>query len=75
MMSPKKARENPRYIKVPADIPTEFELGDTAADIQKRREKRKRGRKGEATGAWEGEGGTRDATEVGTGEKTEGRKK
>ena len=29
-----------RRIEVPTDTPTEFELGDTAADIQRRREKR-----------------------------------
>ena len=28
-----------RKIEVPTDTPTEFELGDTAADIQRRREK------------------------------------
>ena len=29
-----------RKIEIPTDTPTEFELGDTAADIEKRREKR-----------------------------------
>ena len=35
-----------RKIEVPTDTPTEFELGDTAADIQKRREEREK-REGE----------------------------
>ena len=30
-----------RKIKVPTDTPTEFELGDTATDIHRRREERK----------------------------------
>ena len=30
-----------RKLEVPTDIPTEFELRDTVADIQQRREKRK----------------------------------
>ena len=37
----KKSEED----KVPTDTPTEFELGDTAADIQRRRGSRERGRK------------------------------
>ena len=36
-MGPKKSRIV-RKIEVPTDTPTEFELGDTVADIQRRRE-------------------------------------
>ena len=32
-IGPKKATKNVRKIEVPTDTPTEFELGDTAADI------------------------------------------
>ena len=39
-MGPKKGRRNVRMIEVPADKHTEFELGDTAADIQSSREER-----------------------------------
>ena len=35
-------------IEIPTDTPTEFELGDTAADIQKGGEERERGEKEEA---------------------------
>ena len=35
-----------RKIEVPRDIPTEFELGDTAADIQSRREEREQRERG-----------------------------
>ena len=42
-MGPKKSRRV-RKIVVPTDTPTEFGLGDTAADIQRRREKRERER-------------------------------
>ena len=42
MMASKKARTNTRKIAIPQDIPTEFELGDTAADIQRRVERVKR---------------------------------
>ena len=38
---PKKARRNVRKIEVPTDTPTEYELGDTAADIQRKREEGK----------------------------------
>ena len=41
-MGPKKGRRM-RKIEIPTDTPTEFELGDRAADIQ-RREKRHRNR-------------------------------
>ena len=44
-MGPKKVERNVRKTKVPTDTPTEFELGDTAADIQRRREKREQGEK------------------------------
>ena len=39
-MGPKKGRRNVKKIEVPTDTSTEFELGDTAADIQRRREER-----------------------------------
>ena len=39
-MGPKKSRKNVRKIVNPTDTPTGFELGDTAADIQRRRQKR-----------------------------------
>ena len=39
-MGPKKGRRNVRKIEAPTDTPTKFELGDTAADIQRRREER-----------------------------------
>ena len=39
-MAPKKVRKNVRKVEVPKDIPTEFELRYTAADMQKRRAKR-----------------------------------
>ena len=44
-MGPKKGRRNVRRIEVPTD--TEFELGDTAPDIQRGREERAQ-REGEA---------------------------
>ena len=47
MIAPKKARKNVRKIEAPTDTPTEFELGDTAADIQKKREVREQARIGE----------------------------
>ena len=47
-MGSKKGRRI-RKIKVPTDTPTEFELGDTTADIQRRRKEREaRERKEEA---------------------------
>ena len=44
-MGPKKAIKNVRkiIIKFPTDTPTEFDLGDTAAEIQKRWEERTEG--------------------------------
>ena len=39
---PKKGRKNVRKIEVPTDRPIECQLGDTTADIQKRREERER---------------------------------
>ena len=39
-MGPKKVRGNMRKIEVPTDSPTEFELRDTVADIQRRRNER-----------------------------------
>ena len=57
-MIPKKGRRV-RKIKIPTDKPIEFELGDMAAHIQKRREekearerKRHRNREGKAGGAF-----------------------
>ena len=47
-MGPKKGRRNVRKVEVPKHTPIEFELGDAAADIQRRgkeREQRERGRK------------------------------
>ena len=41
-MGPKKGRRV-RKIKVPTDSVPEFELGDTVADIQQRREEREAG--------------------------------
>ena len=35
-MGPKMSRKNVRKIEVPIDTSTEFELGDTTADIQRR---------------------------------------
>ena len=43
---PKMARKNVRKIEVPTDTPTEFELGDTTSDIQRRREEREHREKG-----------------------------
>ena len=37
-MGPKMGRKNVRKIEIPTDTPTEFEFGDTVADIQRRRE-------------------------------------
>ena len=37
-MGPKKSRRAVRRIEVPTETPPEFELGDTVADIQRRRE-------------------------------------
>ena len=39
-MCPKKGRRNVRKVEIPTDTPTEFELGDTAADIQRQREEK-----------------------------------
>ena len=47
-MSPKKGRRV-RKIEVPINTPTEFELGQTLADVQQRREEKEaRERKEEA---------------------------
>ena len=46
-----------RKIEVPTDTPTEFESGDTATDIQRRREEREQRE-------W---GGDRETTEAGAG--------
>ena len=43
-MGPKKGRRV-RKINVPTDTPTEFELGDTAADIQMTEERQEERRK------------------------------
>ena len=45
-MGPKKAKKNVKKIGVQTDTPTEFELGNTAADIQRMREEREQ-REGE----------------------------
>ena len=39
-MGPKKGRRVLRRIEVPTKTPPEFELGDTAADIQRRKEEK-----------------------------------
>ena len=39
-MGPKQGRKNARKIEIPRDTPTDFKLGDTAADIQRMREER-----------------------------------
>ena len=39
-MGLKNAQKNVRKIEVPTDTPSGFELGDTAADTQRRREER-----------------------------------
>ena len=36
-IDPKKVRKNVGNIEVPTDIPTEFQFGDIAADMQRRR--------------------------------------
>ena len=41
-MAPKKAKKNPRKIEAPIDAAIEFELGVSAADIQRRREDREK---------------------------------
>ena len=60
-MSPNKARKDVRKIDVPTNIPTEFELGDTSGNIQ-RREERTEGKRGgrETTEGREGEGGSQE---------------
>ena len=47
-MGPKKGRRNVRKIEVPTDTPAEFEFGETAADIQRRREEREQREREEA---------------------------
>ena len=47
-MGNKKARKNVRMIEVPVDTPTEFKLGDTAADIQRKIEEREQREQEEA---------------------------
>ena len=60
-MGPKKSRKIVRKIKITADKPTEFELGDTAADIQRSREERTEGETtGETTEGGEGEVGSQE---------------
>ena len=46
-MGPEKGRKNVRKIEVPTDTPTEFELGDTAADIQRREDREQREKEAE----------------------------
>ena len=63
-MGPKTSRKNVRMIELPTDTPTEFELRDTAAGIQRRgqeRERRERGGGGiNATEEVQGEGGSQE---------------
>ena len=40
-MGPKKSRKNARKIEIPTDTPKEFDLGDTAANIQGRGQREK----------------------------------
>ena len=47
-MCPKKQGKKVKKLKVPADSPTEFEFADTAADTQRRREKREQWERREA---------------------------
>ena len=47
-MGPKKLRKNVRKIQVLTDTPTEFELGYTAADIERRRVDREQREREEA---------------------------
>ena len=44
-----------RKIEVPTDSQPQFELGDTAADIEKRRRERRESREGETRTGSEGE--------------------
>ena len=46
MFGPKSPRTDVRKIEVHVNTPTEFELGDTAADIKRRREVRDQKKKG-----------------------------
>ena len=60
-MGPKKGRRAVRKIGVPTETPTEVELGDTAADIQRRRENRDRRRRRHRNHRGrEGKGGSHD---------------
>ena len=60
-MGPKKGRKNVMRI-VPTYTPTQPELGDTATDIQRRREVRKQGEEGgrQITEEGKGEGGSQE---------------
>ena len=51
-MGPKKGRRAVKRIEVPTETPSEFELGDTLADIQRRKEEKEAQiqREGEARG-------------------------
>ena len=44
LAAPKKEIKNTKKIEMPTDTPTEFELWDTTADIQRRRGRGSRGR-------------------------------
>ena len=62
-MGTKKGRRNVRKIEIPTDTPTECELGDTAADIQRRKEMEHRER------------GRRQRNNIGRGERKPGGQK
>ena len=61
-MQPTNGRRNVRKIEVPIGTPTEFQLGDTIVDIQKRGEKREQREGGgrETTEGGEGRGGSQE---------------
>ena len=65
-MGPKKCRKNVRKTEVLTDTPTEFELGDTVADIQRRRREEREQRERERER--ERERGGKEITEGGEGE-------
>ena len=66
-MCPEKGRKSVRKIQAHTDTPREFELGDTAADKQRRREER------EQRERTEGEGGGGKETKEGGKDRVEDR--
>ena len=58
-----KRRRNVRKIEIPINTPTQFELGNTTADIQRRREEREQREGGggtETSEGGEGQGGSQE---------------